>query len=61
MAEAEPDSSEKDIPEPVEVDVDGEIFHFVSRLFDDEDEATATYGRVAEGTGHTWLTRMANK
>lgn len=47
-----------EVSEPVEVDVDGEIFFFVCRLFDDEGEATATYGRVAEGTGHTWLTCM---
>ncbi|MCB0858263.1 MAG: hypothetical protein KDB57_09135 [Solirubrobacterales bacterium] len=44
--------------DPVEVDVDGEIFFFLCRLFDDEDEATGTYARVAEGTGHTWLTCM---
>ena len=52
------ESSEVDRFEPVEVDVDGEIFFFVCRLFRDEDEATGTYGRVAEGTGHTWLTCM---
>ena len=44
--------------EPVEVDVDGEIFFFVCRLFGDEDEATGTYGRVAGGVAHTWLTCM---
>ncbi len=52
------ESSEVDRFEPIEVDVDGEIFFFVCRLFRDEDEATGTYGRVAEGTGHTWLTCM---
>lgn len=58
MSEAEPGSDDNEVPEPLEVDVDGEIFYFVSRLFDDEVEATETYGRVAEGTGHTWLTCM---
>jgi GNAT superfamily N-acetyltransferase len=58
MTEAEPDGEAGEDLEPVEVDVDGEIFHFVCRLFDDEDEATGAYSRVAEGTGHTWLTCM---
>jgi GNAT superfamily N-acetyltransferase len=58
MNETEPDSTEPEVPEPLEVDVDGEIFYFVCRLFEDDEEATAAYGRVAEGTGHTWLTCM---
>ncbi len=58
MDEAGPDNGEAEVPEPLEVDVDGEIFFFVCRLFDEEDEATGAYGRVAEGTGHTWLTCM---
>ena len=58
MTEEGPNSDATEVPEPLEVDVDGEIFYFVSRLFEDESEATGAYGRVAEGTGHTWLTCM---
>jgi hypothetical protein len=58
MSEAEPESGGTGITEPVEVDVDGEIFFFVCRLFDDETEATEAYARTTEGTGHTWLTCM---
>jgi alkylation response protein AidB-like acyl-CoA dehydrogenase len=58
MDEKGPGSDRDELHEPVEVDVDGEIFYFVCRLFDDEDQATGAWARVTEGTGQTWLTCM---